>query len=70
MYEEKIILLPTLSVFRKTIRFSRTLSVVFYDSKSTVAIEVKSVDSDDLDMRWGVFQCIKRAVFQAMDVRS
>ena len=45
--------------------------MVFYDPKSTVAIEVKSVNSDDPDMRWGVFRCIKyRVVLQAMDVRS
>ena len=38
---------------------------------ATVVIEVKSVDSDDTDLRRGIFQCIKyRAVMEAMDIRS
>ena len=47
------------------------VDVVYYGSTSTVVIEVKSIDSDDADLRRGVFQCIKyRAVMEAMDMRS
>lgn len=47
------------------------VDVVYYGPTSTVVIEVKSLDSDELDLRRGVFQCIKyRAVMQAMDIRS
>ena len=46
------------------------VDVVYYGLDSTVAIEVKSSDSDDTDLRRGVFQCIKyRAVMEAMDIR-
>ena len=47
------------------------VDVVFYGRKDTIAIEVKSKDSDETNLRRGVFQCIKyRAVMEAMDVRS
>ena len=47
------------------------VDVVYYGRTMTVVIEVKSVDSDDTDLRRGVFQCIKyRAVMEAMDIRS
>ena len=47
------------------------VDVVYYGPTSTVVIEVKSLDSDYLDLRRGVFQCIKyRAVQEAMDMRS
>ena len=47
------------------------VDVVFYGPDETVAIEVKSIDSNEADLRRGVFQCIKyRAVMKAMDVRS
>ena len=47
------------------------VDVVYRGPNSTVAIEVKSSDSDDADLRRGVFQCIKyRAVMEAMDIRS
>lgn len=47
------------------------VDVVYYGPKSTVALEVKSSDSDESDLRRGIFQCIKyRAVMQAMDIRS
>ena len=47
------------------------VDVVYYGRTLTVVIEVKSVDSDDTDLRRGVFQCIKyRAVMEAMDIRS
>ena len=44
---------------------------VYYGATSTVAIEVKSRDSNEADLRRGVFQCVKyRAVLQAMDARE
>ena len=47
------------------------VDVVYYGRTLTVVLEVKSVDSDDADLRRGVFQCIKyRAVMEAMDIRS
>lgn len=47
------------------------VDVVFYAEDRTIVIEVKSRDSDLIDLRRGVFQCIKyRAVQSAMDVRS
>ena len=47
------------------------VDVVYFGQNLTVAIEVKSKDSDDSDIRRGVFQCIKyRAVLEAMDIRS
>ena len=47
------------------------VDVVYYGPDSTVAIEVKSSDSDDTDLRRGIFQCIKyRAVMEAMDIRQ
>ena len=47
------------------------VDVVYYGRTLTVVLEVKSVDSDDMDLRRGVFQCIKyRAVMAAMDIRS
>ena len=47
------------------------VDVVFYGRHETVAIEVKSIDSNETDQRRGVFQCIKyRAVLKAMDIRS
>lgn len=46
------------------------VDVVYYDRNMTVAIEVKSCDSNDEDLRRGIFQCIKyRAVMKAMDIR-
>lgn len=45
------------------------VDVVYYGRDVTVAIEVKSRDSNDEDLRRGVFQCIKyRAVMKAMDM--
>ena len=47
------------------------VDVTYYGPDVTVAIEVKSSDSNEADLRRGVFQCIKyRAVMQAMDIRS
>ena len=50
------------------------VDVVYYGPTSTVVVEVKSLDSDDTDLRRGVFQCIKyravMAVMEAMDMRS
>lgn len=47
------------------------VNVVYYGPTSTVVIEVKSLDSNDEDLRRGIFQCIKyRAVMEVMDMRS
>lgn len=47
------------------------VDVVYRGPSSTVAIEVKSCDSNLADLRRGVFQCIKyRAVMEAMDIRA
>ncbi len=47
------------------------VDVVFKLNDEVLAIEVKSRDSNDLDLRRGVFQCIKyRAVLDAMDIRQ
>jgi len=47
------------------------VDVVYYGPKMTVVIEVKSNDSNDNDLRRGIFQCIKyRAVMKAMDIRD
>ena len=47
------------------------VDVVFFGSNETIAIEVKSADSNEADLRRGVFQCIKyRAVMEAMDIRA
>ena len=46
------------------------VDVVFYGRNATIALEVKSMDSNYDDLRRGVFQCIKyRAVMKAMDIR-
>ena len=45
--------------------------MAYYGPNLTVALEVKSSDSDESDLRRGIFQCIKyRAVMQAMDIRT
>ncbi|MEQ1514889.1 MAG: hypothetical protein ABL931_00200 [Usitatibacteraceae bacterium] len=44
---------------------------VFYCEDRTVVVEVKSRISNEIDMRRGVYQCVKyRAVKEAMDVRD
>ena len=46
------------------------VDVVAYAPERTVAIEVKSRDSDWADLRRGVYQCVKyRAVMEAQDIR-
>jgi len=46
------------------------VDVVYYGQAATIALEVKSKDSNYVDLRRGVFQCIKyQAVMRAMDVR-
>ena len=46
------------------------VDVVYYGPDLTILIEVKSRDSDEADLRRGIFLCIKyRAVMEAMDVR-
>ena len=47
------------------------VDAVFYCDDRTVVVEVKSRISNEIDMRRGVYQCIKyRAVKAAMDVRD
>ncbi|NGO54093.1 hypothetical protein [Allomesorhizobium camelthorni] len=47
------------------------VDVLFRTGDGVVAVEVKSRDSNLVDLRRGVFQCIKyRAVLQAMDIRD
>jgi hypothetical protein len=47
------------------------VDVVYYLKDATLAIEVKSKDSNELDLERGIYQCIKyRAVMQAMDPRT
>lgn len=47
------------------------VDVVFCGPRETVVIEVKSSDSNETDLRRGVFQCIKyRAVMEAMVAHS
>lgn len=47
------------------------VDVVYFLKDATLAIEVKSKDSNELDLERGIYQCIKyRAVMQAMDPRS
>jgi hypothetical protein len=47
------------------------VDVVFKLQDQVLAIEVKSRDSNTVDLRRGVFQCIKyRAVLEAMDIRQ
>lgn len=47
------------------------VDAVYYCEDRIVVLEVKSRDSNDVDLRRGVFQCIKyRAVQMAMDVRQ
>lgn len=46
------------------------VDVVCYHASRTVAIEVKSSDSDSADLNRGVYQCVKyRAVLEAQDIR-
>lgn len=47
------------------------VDVVYFMKNATLAIEVKSKDSNELDLERGIYQCIKyRAVMQAMDPRT
>ena len=47
------------------------VDVVYFLKDATLAIEVKSNDSNELDLERGIYQCIKyRAVMQAMDPRT
>jgi hypothetical protein len=47
------------------------VDVVFKLNDQVIAIEVKSRDSNPIDLRRGVYQCIKyRAVLNAMDIRQ
>ena len=47
------------------------VDVVYYLEDTTLAIEVKSQDSNEVDLERGIYQCVKyRAVMQAMDPRT
>ena len=47
------------------------VDVVIYGSEKTIAVEVKSRDSNETDLERGIYQCIKyRAVMSAMDIRD
>lgn len=47
------------------------VDAVYYAVGKTVAIEVKSRDSNDLDLQRGIYQCVKyRAVLGVMDARQ
>lgn len=47
------------------------VDVVVYADKRTIAIEVKSCDSNDNDLQRGIYQCVKyHAVLRAMDART
>lgn len=47
------------------------VDVVIYGSDKTIAVEVKSRDSNETDLERGIYQCIKyRAVMAAMDIRD
>lgn len=47
------------------------VDVVIYGSEKTIAVEVKSRDSNETDLERGIYQCIKyRAVMAAMDIRD
>jgi len=46
------------------------VDVIYYGAQYTLAIEVKSRDSNRIDLRRGIYQCVKyAAVLRAMDVR-
>ncbi len=46
------------------------VDVAYYARRSTIALEVKSRDSNEADLIRGVYQCVKyRAVLRAMDAR-
>ncbi|SDW38897.1 hypothetical protein [Paracoccus sanguinis] len=47
------------------------VDVVYYAPERTIALEVKSKDSNEADLTRGIYQCVKyRAVMQAMDPRD
>lgn len=54
-----------------TLKSGDRVDVVIYGSKRTLAVEVKSRDSNETDLERGIYQCIKyRAVMSAMDIRE
>lgn len=68
------ILFPNLKSVRaeteQILKSADRVDVVYYAPDITIAIEVKSRDSNTLDIERGIYQCIKyRAVMQAMDPR-
>ncbi len=47
------------------------VDVVYYAPYTTVGIEVKSIDSNWVDLRRGIYQCVKyRAILKAQDARA
>ena len=47
------------------------VDVVYYATERTIALEVKSKDSNEADLTRGIYQCVKyRAVMQSMDPRA
>lgn len=54
-----------------TLKSGDRVDVVIYGSERTLAVEVKSRDSNETDLERGVYQCIKyQAVMSAMDIRE
>lgn len=61
---------PVRSKTEVILKSADRVDVVHYFAEQTVAVEVKSILSNDLDLERGIFQCIKyRAVLEAMDPR-
>ena len=53
------------------LRSADRVDVVYYAPKQTLAVEVKSRDSDDSDIERGIYQCVKyQAVLRAQDPRT
>jgi hypothetical protein len=66
---------PTLKVSRSETEVDLPsgdrVDVVYYTTERTIALEVKSKDSNEADLTRGLYQCVKyRAVMQAMDPRD
>jgi len=68
-------LLPTFKVGRAEtevdLHSGDRVDVVYYARATTIALEVKSADSNEADFERGIYQCVKyRAVLKAMDARQ
>ena len=54
-----------------TLKSGDRVDVVIYGFERTLAVEVKSRDSNETDLERGIYQCIKyQAVMSAMDIRE